>query len=306
MNASLEREWETFGCEGARIGADASWRVYADGVNRRLIEAWLPTGLRCVLKTDLYDEAVGAGQARTLAQHAQQVLALDVAPSVVGLALRHHPALAGWAGDVRRLPLPDGCVDAVVSLSTLDHFERLDDIDTALAELRRVLVDDGQLIITLDNRGHPIVRLREWLPRRWLRRLGLVPYHCGPTLSIVGLCAALSRAGFAVEQRSAIVHCPRVLVIPVLRRLGSALSTHWQDRFQAALHALERLQHGPLRFRTGHFVAVSARARAKAPIDSDSESVSQPATRPGWLGHRSARPNRGGVLENSRPRVIVE
>ena len=55
---------------------------------------------------------------------------------------------------------PRGSFDLVVSTSTLDHFGHASDIGDALAELNRVLRKGGELVITMDNTGNPVIALR--------------------------------------------------------------------------------------------------------------------------------------------------
>lgn len=79
------------------------------------------------------------------------VTALDVRPRRAGLGTE-----AVVVGDARRIPQPDGRFDAVVSLSSIEHFglgRYGDEIDldadrAAAAEMRRVLRPGGVLIVT--------------------------------------------------------------------------------------------------------------------------------------------------------------
>ena len=79
---------------------------------------------------------------------------------------------------MRHLPFAQGAFDGIVSNSTLDHFQSLDDLLVSLKELFRVLRPGGQMILTLDNLSNPIILLRNWLPLRLLKRLKIVPLLC--------------------------------------------------------------------------------------------------------------------------------
>ena len=235
------------------------WRTHSDAVNVALVARWLG-GIVCdrLLKTDLFDEAMGAGLYPCLREHARQVAAIDVAPSVLSAAKARYPALDVVAADVRRLPFADGSFDAIVSNSTLDHFETRAELREALAGLSRVLRSGGRLVLTLDNLRHPAVALRNALPCRWLERIGLVPYPVGATMGPAGLERALLDAGFRIVEMTAILHCPRALAVRRARALERREAPALHARFLERLARWERLQTLPTRYLTGHYVAVLA------------------------------------------------
>ena len=232
----------------------ALWRLQADLATEELLERWLPPGdLGRVLKTDLYDESCTDGLVPALALRAGAVIGIDVSCVVAQAARMPAPACA-VAADVRRLPFRAGSFDVIVSNSTLDHFAQHADIERGLAELERVLAADGILIVTLDNPGHPLVRLRNALAPL-LQRLGVVPYAVGATHGARGLRTALEDSGFALVELTAVHHFPRVALVAIERLLGS--------RGGAAVlrlaHRGEALGRWPTRFLTGQYVAALAR-----------------------------------------------
>lgn len=249
--------------------AQALWREHSDTVNRSLFDGWLQFGLERVLKTDLWDEAMGDGLYPVLATRARAVTGIDISGAIVEAARTRYPALEGLVADVRRLPFEDASFDGIVSNSSLDHFESGGDIVASIRELRRVLRPDGQLLLTLDNPANPLVALSKALPRRalnrlWLRysdasaRLGMLPYYVGATYGQRRLRRLLAEEGFDVREVRAVVHSPRVLAVIVANVLEHRGSTEAQERFLRRLMALERLGTWPTRFLTGHFVAVRA------------------------------------------------
>jgi SAM-dependent methyltransferase len=230
-------------------------RAYSDAVNGALARAWLPRGdgLR-VLKTDLFDEAVGAGVYPALRERAGRVVGIDVSPAVLEAARARYPELEAREGDVRRLDFADGSFDAVFSNSTLDHFATLDDAEAGLRELRRVLVPGGRLLVTLDNGANPLVAARNALPDALLRRLRLVPYPTGATCGPRRLSRLLAAAGFELEASRAVMHFPRLLA-----RAAAAPGRPATPTVLRAVLAFERLGQAPTRYLTGQFVAASAR-----------------------------------------------
>jgi SAM-dependent methyltransferase len=240
------RAWDGVFARWKEHAGASSLRAYSDAVNTALVAEWLPSDAGRVLKTDLFDEAVAPGIYPALLDRGASVVGIDVSPAVVEAARERHPGLDARPGDVRRLEFPDSAFDAVVSNSTLDHFATLDQAATALRELRRVLVPGGLLLLTLDNGANPLVALRNALPSRLAGRLGLVPYPTGATCGPRRLRRLLADTGFRVEETTALMHFPRLLL-----RAAPALAP-------LAL-ASERLAASPTRYLTGQFVAVRAR-----------------------------------------------
>jgi SAM-dependent methyltransferase len=214
--------------------------------------------MQAVLKTDAFDEAFSAGVYPELAGRARAVVGMDVAPTVLVKARERYPELRCACGDVRALPFADVSFDAVVSLSTLDHFDSRAETEAALRDLARVLRPGGTFIVTLDNLTNPIIALRAVLPFRLLHVLRIVPYKVGWTCGLRRLRRIVSRAGLEVIDTSVIVHCPRVLAVAVAALLGRSGNAKLKQAFLHALGAMERLRGLPTRFVTGHFVAVLA------------------------------------------------
>lgn len=258
--ASERHRWES--ALGPLVGArdGGLWRRHSDAVNGALVERWLgtkPCGR--LLKTDLFDEAMGAGLYAPLAARAQSVTAIDIAPSVLASAKTRHPGLNVVAADVRRLPFADGAFDVVVSNSTLDHFCARDEIRVALEALHRVIAPGGSLLLTLDNLRHPAVALRNALPHAWLERLGLIAYPVGATLGPRRLQHMLRDAGFEVLDIAALLHCPRLFAVRRARALDRHAPGAAHDRFLRRLSRWESLANLPTRFVTGHYIGALAR-----------------------------------------------
>jgi SAM-dependent methyltransferase len=261
--------WDDVAAGATAVGQHpATWRRHCDRLNRELVERCLdaaaaPGGapLAAVLKTDCFDESVGEGLFGTLAARAERVVAIDVSPTAADRAAARHPALEAVVADVRALPFAEGAFDAVVSNSTLDHFPTRVDLVAALVELRRVLRRGGTLVISLDNPANPLVAARNVLPGRVRYGSGLVPYYVGATAGPWRLPRLLRDAGFAVEEHGTLMHCPRVLAVPLAARADAARRPGAGTRLLGALHACEALERTPLRRHSGHFVWARATAR---------------------------------------------
>jgi SAM-dependent methyltransferase len=227
-------------------------RAYSDALNRELLQRWLPESpVETLLKTDVFDEAAGEGLFPLLQRRASNVFAVDLSPTALAAAGARYPRLDARLGDVRHLPFQDGAFDAVVSNSTLDHFESLHDLRTAVAELARVLRPGGTLIVTLDNAANPLVFLRNHLPYELLRRLRIVQYRMGVTCGPRRLRRLVTDAGFDVQDVVALMHMPRVLAL--------ALGSMFPPRaVLSRLRTAEAFARWPTRYVTGQFVGVRA------------------------------------------------
>jgi SAM-dependent methyltransferase len=241
---------------------DAVWRAHSDAVNGALLSRWLPPRhLRHVLKTDLFDEAVAEGLYPVLQRGAQQVTGIDISARVVDAARTRYPLLKAITADVLRLPFNDGEFQAVISFSTLDHFDSADQISSALCELHRVLSPGGTLVITLDNGSNPAVALRNRLPYPLLRRLRLVLYENGVTYTPSRFVALLRSCHFEVGDLAFSIHSPRVVAVLMARVVERSANPLMRSRFLRWLATGERLGRWPSRALTGYFIAALATKR---------------------------------------------
>jgi len=248
--------WDEVEAEWSGAGS-RSWRIHSDALNRVLLRRWLPPGGGRLLKTDLFDEAVGEGLVGGLAAE-WRVVGTDLGAGVVRAARDGRPDLAAVVCDVRALPFREGAFDAIVSNSTLDHFPRRDDLERAVAGLARALVPSGRLVLSLDNPRNPLVAFRNALPFRWLRALRLVPYYIGVTLGPRDVARTLESAGLEGLELDALLHVPRAPVVGLcglLDRLPGSAPSRLCIGVARAFEVFGRL---PTRFLTGHYVAALA------------------------------------------------
>ena len=240
------------------------WRAHSDAVNRRLLRRWLAPGSGRLLKTDLFDEAVGSGLYPELAARSEEVVGIDLSAGVVRAALQRYPDLDARVGNVRALPFADGSFDVVLSNSTLDHFDSHAKLRAVIAELARSIRPGGELIITLDNWMNPIIALRtSKLLLGTLHRLGVVPYFVGVTCGHRSLSELLREAGFEVEEITAVMHCPPQLAAWWAARTGASACAGDRAELRHLRRVLrfETMERWPMRHLTGHFVGALATRR---------------------------------------------
>ncbi len=250
--------WDGIAAEWKASGSGDPWRAHADRVNLATCERWWPDRpVARILKTDIFDEVAGRGLLPDLRARAGAAFAIDRSIEAARLArARQGAGLLG--ADVRALPFVDGAFDVVISNSTLDHFDSVDDIRRALGEIRRVLAPGGRLILTLDNPANPVVRLRNALPFDLLNRVGLVPYFVGVTLDARATVALVESTGFRVTDSTAVLHCPRALAIAALKMSRALPGEGWPARLSRTLMWFERFERCPTRQYTGYYVALAA------------------------------------------------
>lgn len=235
------------------------WRRHADSVNVSLFDRWLPAApVERLLKTDLFDEAANGGLAEALGRRCRLLVGMDISGGTTRSAHRRVRGMAIARADARSLPFATGSFDAIASNSTLDHFQRPEEIEQSLRELHRILRPGGELMITLDNLAHPVVALRNALPFSWLRRLRIMPFYVGASCGPQGLRRLLETTGFEIRETTAILHCPRFLSIHATMFLERHASPATQERFLRWLRGFERLGRWPTRYLTGCFVAARA------------------------------------------------
>jgi SAM-dependent methyltransferase len=235
-------------------GLPEAWRRQARLEHLAMLGRWVPDLQGRWLKTDLFEERTAA---RSLlpALRGPDWIGMDLAPVVVRRAraalAADGVALDAVASDVCSLPLRDGSVDGVLSTSTLDHFDRVETIDVALRELRRVTRRGGVLVLTLDNPRNPLIALRNALPHDVARRTGLAPFAVGPTLAAGPAADAVTRCGWRVDAVEHLLHVPHIVGTRLAR--VDAYARHVLPRWKR----LANTRVGPY---SGHFVAVLARA----------------------------------------------
>lgn len=251
--------WEGISEQWSTEKLDRLWRRHSDSVNSALLHKWLPEGSHDkLLKTDLFDEVHGEGLISVLQAHGKHVVGMDIADTAIQRTLCIQSACEVVKADVRFLPFNDDVFDVIVSTSTIDHFQTLDEFALCISEFSRVLKPLGQLILTVDNLANPVVFVRNQLPFETMNRLGLVPYYVGATCGPRRLARMVARAGLSVLDVTAIEHTPRILAVVLSRLVSRYCSSGTQALLLRTLMWFEHLNRMPTRFLTGYYVALRA------------------------------------------------
>jgi dolichol-phosphate mannosyltransferase len=89
----------------------------------------------------------GGGQVDVDISRRMQITGLDISVNALNLYKRtHHGRCRVLHGSIFKIPLDAGSMDGIYNLGVMEHFTEAD-IDRILGEFRRVLRDDGRLII---------------------------------------------------------------------------------------------------------------------------------------------------------------
>lgn len=169
---------------------DLRWRTYISSSLAALIRRLRLKGNERVL-----DVGAGTGALEELLVSrypSLDITGIDLSNGMLAKArtkLKPYPSVRFQAADVSNLPFQDGHYDLVVSASAFHYF---DDPDRALTEMRRVLKNEGTIVILDWCKDHWTCRLLDL----WLRAVQTSYRGC---YRIRELASKMERAGFRVD-----------------------------------------------------------------------------------------------------------
>lgn len=143
---NLPRPEKPLDFTGERMTSDISGQIAFEHYHRYCLARDLAVG------RDVLDVAAGEGYGSALlADVARSAVGVELDAASVKHAREAYPRenLSFLEGDATRMPLPDACVDMVVSFETLEH---LGDHDRFLSEVRRVLRPGGLFLVSTPDR----------------------------------------------------------------------------------------------------------------------------------------------------------
>jgi SAM-dependent methyltransferase len=190
---------------GAAYGttADDYETAFADDLARLLVDIRVldDAADRFPSHRPVLDIGCGPGQVGAyLVGRGASVVGVDLAPEMLKVAHRRAPELRLVCADMRSLPVRSGSCGGVVSFYSVQHVVR-SDLPVLLRELRRVLSDDGVLVVAT-HLGEGEVVTEEFLGRD-IEPVG------GTFYTRAELEEALTSAGFHIEaicERNPLAH----------------------------------------------------------------------------------------------------
>jgi SAM-dependent methyltransferase len=140
----------------------------------------------------VWDVGCGPGQVTAfLTGLGLNAAGLDLSDAMIAQARKRHPGLEFSTGSMTALPAADGSRSGLVSFYSLIHMIDDADLRLALAEFRRVLADDGLLLLAVHT-GHEVRHSTEWFGAE----VDVSFRFFDPDW----LSAELEQAGFAIES----------------------------------------------------------------------------------------------------------
>jgi ubiquinone/menaquinone biosynthesis C-methylase UbiE len=229
-----------------------------------LIKNWnIAVKEKKILKTDLYEEAFREDEilfSLTKENNKEiEVYAIDICEETVRQAkeemTRRGSEHVYMTADVRSLPLKDNSFDFILSTSTLDHFENIEDFKVSLRELKRVLKPSGEIIIALNN----ICNLNFYLSCKLSELLGLYKY---PTMFFRPQLARdiCNEIGLKIEREAFLVHISlsfNRLVILLKRFLSDSLIDNFAYKMTSFFRSISFLKKTNIL--TGWFIVINCR-----------------------------------------------
>jgi len=147
--------------------------------------------LRPPVPPRVWDVGCGPGHVTAfLAGLGLDAAGVDLSDGMVAQARARHPGLEFRCGSMTALPSGDGEWDGLVSFYSLIHMIDDADLRAALAEYRRVLADQGLLLLAV-HAGQEVRHSTEWF--------GAAVDVSFRFFDPDSLAAELDRAGFAIE-----------------------------------------------------------------------------------------------------------
>lgn len=128
---------------------------FTDGADPEYEEQILPLAAEHLEGVvDVLDVGTGEGQVARLAAHlgATRVVGVDPTWAQVAVAIKRAGGPVYARSGAAALPFPDECFDAVIACLVFEHIE---DVDTALSEVGRVLRPGGRFLFFLN---HPLLQ----------------------------------------------------------------------------------------------------------------------------------------------------
>lgn len=201
-----------------------------------------------VLKTDLFEECFGPDDILDRIE-APKKIGIDISKKITEQAAGKHNDIEPICCDVTNLPFKDRTFDLVISTSTLDHISRWH-VPLALKEIRRVLVDDGNLMLTIDNRNNLLYHLGMFLGQKFK----ILPFYQERCYSCEEMGRLLQNTGFEVKEMDTIFH-----ILPPVDKMLALLEKiypSFEHRLSSSiLDIFEEFKDSRFKFLTGRFLA---------------------------------------------------
>jgi ubiquinone/menaquinone biosynthesis C-methylase UbiE len=204
-----------------------------------------------ILKTDLFEEAFANGDFLPwFSTQNAEVFGIDISCGIVKGA-RAHVKVPGnlFVSDLRKCAFKDNAFDLIISNSTIDNLPP-EDAPAVLKELRRILKDEGVLILTLDNKNNPLYFLGYLLEKI----LKTNKYYQSKCYSVDEARNLAEKNKFLVKDSASIVHIPTPFnkLALLLKKINMKF---FDSLIKSCVTAFSRPRNKKFELLTGWFIA---------------------------------------------------
>ncbi len=128
--------------------------IYRQGVIKRHLHRHIRRHFK--ESASLLHAGCGSGQVDVDLQREMAITGLDISAEALKQYGRNNPRATPCHGDIYNIPVKDKSFDGVYNLGVMEHFT-LEEIEKILNEFRRVIKDDGRLVLFWPHRFAPSV-----------------------------------------------------------------------------------------------------------------------------------------------------
>ena len=241
--------WDDVSRRMRKSHLESNFAAYKSDEYLRIIRKWCGSlAGKKVLKTDLFEECYEADQFSDKLG-CRNIYGLDVSKCMAANAKRKNGAMMLVAADIRRIPFRDRTFDIIISNSTLDHL-KLKDVRPAVKELRRVLKDDGTLVLTIDNKYNPVYSAGLWAGNRL--NIFYFPQERCYTSGEIGEIVGSENMEIVDEDAIFNIVPPMDMLMAIVERHNKKLSSGISKMI---VRLSKRVKSKPLRYITGRQLA---------------------------------------------------
>ena len=214
--------WDHVSKRMRRSHLETNFAIYKSEEYLRVINKWCGNlNGKKLLKTDLFEEYFEIDQF-TDKIDCKNIYGMDVSKNISVEVKRKNRGFLCVAADVRYIPFRDKTFDFIISNSTLDHL-KLEDMRPSIRELRRVLKDDGILVLTIDNKYNPIYSTGLWIGNR----LRIFNFPQERSYTSTEIKALMSKEKMEIIEEEAIFNIvpPMDVILAFIERFNRKLSS---------------------------------------------------------------------------------
>jgi len=224
-----------------------------------VIRNWnLEINNKIILKTDLFEEAFGPDEilfSISRDYKPKRVYGIDISNRVIAKVKNNcikktpNKKIILQNEDLKKLSFKDNYFDLIISQSTLDHFEDLNDLNRVMKELYRVLKSRGKLLFSINNKHNFLF----YLIHEFQRIFRLMYVYSSGCFTRNQLKIITHKGGFKFLNETAVYSVP-----PFARLIYSYMESKKinliNEFLEKLINVFKKLDRSFLRFYTGWYL----------------------------------------------------